>query len=75
MKFAYSAYTPQHKNSQFPLYIVDGGFIISMNTRDTAYLKDIIPKDFDDFYDYLEATFHQIKSMDEFCPHCGAEIK
>lgn len=66
MKHAYSAYTPQHKNSQFALYIADGGFVIAMITRFSEYLKKLIPKDFDDFYVYLEATFHQIKSMEEF---------
>lgn len=73
MKFAYSAYTPQHKDSEFALYFADGGFIIAMITRDREYLKKIIPKDFDDFYKYLEASFHQIKSMEEFSNYKQSE--
>ena len=66
MNYIYSAYAPHNKNTDLALYFTNGGFIIAMSTRDRSFLNEIIPKDFDEFYTYLEAIYHRIKSMEEF---------
>ena len=66
MNYIHSAYVPHTKNADLALYFTNGGFIITMSTRDRNFLKKIIPKDFDDFYAYLETIYYGIKSMEEF---------
>lgn len=66
IKYVYSAHTPHKKNTDLALYFTNGGFIIAMSNYGREYLKEIIPKDFEDFSIYLEADFHRIKTMEEF---------